>query len=87
MRLVNRAAFSSDRLWRRLPVELYDLDEDPLGLPNLANRPEHRARVDDSVERLERSQADTADPWLHKWSMSSPLRPAGAVPKLPEALP
>jgi N-sulfoglucosamine sulfohydrolase len=48
-------------------LELYDLVDDPLELRNVADRPEHRALVEESVERLQRFQADTADPWLHKW--------------------
>ena len=48
--------------------ELYDLDDDPEELHNLAERPEYQQRVQDFCAKLQEFQKKTNDPWLHKWT-------------------
>ncbi|MFW5997091.1 MAG: sulfatase [Lentisphaeria bacterium] len=47
--------------------ELYDLENDPDEINNLAADPKYAEMVDDFKEKLKIFQADTNDPWLHKW--------------------
>ncbi len=47
--------------------ELYDLEEDPHELRNLAVEPAWAAQVASFCARLQQFQRDTRDPWLHKW--------------------
>jgi N-sulfoglucosamine sulfohydrolase len=47
--------------------ELYDLEQDPDEVVNLAGRPEYAAMVEDLCEQIRQFQRDTQDPWLHKW--------------------
>lgn len=58
---------SIDAYVHRPRFELYDLEADPDELENLADRPEHRERVESFTEKLKAFQAETSDPWLHKW--------------------
>ena len=44
--------------------ELYDLQEDPLEMVNLADDPEHKAILDDLLERLTAWRKETFDPLL-----------------------
>jgi len=37
-------------------------------LNNLASDPGHAAMVETFVAQLQRFQAETNDPWLHKWT-------------------
>ncbi len=47
--------------------ELYDLENDPAEIENLADDPANRRLVAEFCARLKRFQAETKDPWLHKW--------------------
>jgi N-sulfoglucosamine sulfohydrolase len=47
--------------------ELYDLQEDPDEVENLADRPEYAELVDSFCANVRRFQEVTRDPWLHKW--------------------
>ncbi len=51
----------------RPKFELYDLDEDPDELVNLADKPKYKPLVDKFCMKLRAFQEDTKDPWLHKW--------------------
>ena len=48
----------------RPPEELYDLDEDPDEIHNLAGKPEHQERLLNMREALEKWQTETEDLWL-----------------------
>jgi N-sulfoglucosamine sulfohydrolase len=47
--------------------ELYDLENDPDELNNLADSPEYAEQVAQHCEKLKQFQKETNDPWLHKW--------------------
>jgi N-sulfoglucosamine sulfohydrolase len=47
--------------------ELYDLEQDPDELVNLAVKPEFAGMVDEFCRKLQQFQRETKDPWLHKW--------------------
>ncbi len=51
----------------RARFELYDLENDPDEVDNLAGKAKHKARVDAFCEKLKAFQERTRDPWLHKW--------------------
>jgi N-sulfoglucosamine sulfohydrolase len=53
-----------------VPIELYDLRDDPLEHRNLAEMPEHRPTRDALLARLHRWMHDTADPLLSGIPMS-----------------
>ncbi|GLA33887.1 hypothetical protein AnigIFM63309_003910 [Aspergillus niger] len=54
----------------RPPEELYDLEEDPREVHNLAKDPAYAAVLDDLRLRLEKWQRQTEDPWLYKDGVS-----------------
>ena len=54
----------------RPPEELYDLDEDPLELVNLATDEKHKERLLEFRGRLEKWQDETLDPWLYRDGVS-----------------
>jgi len=56
-----------DAYLHRPRFELYDLENDPDETANLAGRPEHRELVESFTQKLKAFQAETSDPWLHKW--------------------
>jgi N-sulfoglucosamine sulfohydrolase len=60
-------ARSVDAYLHRPRFELYDLQEDPDEVVNLAERPEYAALVDEFCQKIRRFQEQTADPWMHKW--------------------
>ncbi len=51
----------------RPKFELYDLENDPNEIDNLACKPEYQSLVDEFSTKLRKFQEDTNDPWLHKW--------------------
>ncbi len=51
----------------RPQFELYDLENDPRELINLADRNEYKKDVRDFCEKIKRFQKETNDPWVHKW--------------------
>lgn len=51
---------------RRPPEELYDMENDPDEINNLAQRPEYEATVKGLRVQLERWQAQTKDKWLFR---------------------
>ncbi|MEO1197828.1 MAG: sulfatase-like hydrolase/transferase, partial [Pseudomonadota bacterium] len=55
---------------RRPPEELYDLDEDPLEVTNLASHPDHAVRLASFRTALEVWQRETDDPWLYRDGIS-----------------
>jgi len=52
---------------KRPKFELYDLENDPYEIENLAYNPQYKALVDDFCEKIRIFQKETKDPWLHKW--------------------
>ncbi|HDP35636.1 MAG TPA: DUF4976 domain-containing protein [Candidatus Hydrogenedentes bacterium] len=58
---------SIDAYMRRPPFELYDLEEDPHEINNLADSPEHATILAELKEKLRAFQERTNDPWIHKW--------------------
>jgi N-sulfoglucosamine sulfohydrolase len=52
----------------RPQFELYDLEKDPNELHNLANNRKYKAVFGELLSRLKKFQADTQDPWFHKWN-------------------
>ncbi|MCX7824281.1 MAG: sulfatase [Verrucomicrobiae bacterium] len=52
---------------QRPRYELYDLQNDPHEIVNLAARPEHKAVFDDLSARLKAYQQKTRDPWISKY--------------------
>jgi len=51
----------------RPQFELYDLEQDPHEIHNLADRPEYAGLVAEFCERLRTFQERTDDPWIVKW--------------------
>ena len=60
-------ARSVDAYVHRPRFELYDLQSDPDEIENLAEQPEHRARVREFADKLKQFQTETGDPWVRKW--------------------
>ncbi|TVY47307.1 N-sulfoglucosamine sulfohydrolase [Lachnellula cervina] len=54
----------------RPPEELYDLDEDPLEVVNLAKDEKYQQKLKEFRGRLEKWQDDTLDPWLYRDGVS-----------------
>ena len=54
----------------RPPEELYDLENDPQEIRNLAKDPSYRDVLLGLRKRLEDWQMDTADPWLYRDGVS-----------------
>jgi N-sulfoglucosamine sulfohydrolase len=48
--------------------ELYDLEQDPDEVINLAGDPAYATLVQDFCDKIRQFQHDTQDPWLHKWT-------------------
>jgi N-sulfoglucosamine sulfohydrolase len=58
---------SIDALLHRPEFELYDLQEDPDEVNNLAERPEYAERMEDMKAKIKSFQEDTQDPWIIEW--------------------
>jgi N-sulfoglucosamine sulfohydrolase len=56
-----------DAYLHRPRFELYDLEQDPNEVVNLAEQPEYASLVADFCRKLKAFQRETSDPWLHKW--------------------
>ena len=54
----------------RPPEELYDLEEDPNEVVNLANDEKYKAQLLEFRARLEKWQENTSDPWLYRDGIS-----------------
>jgi len=52
---------------RRPKFELYDLDQDPDEINNLAEKSEYKTILEDFCSKLKEFQRETRDPWIHKW--------------------
>lgn len=51
----------------RPKFELYDLENDPHEVVNLADDPNHKAKLDQMKAKLKAFQKQTQDPWILKW--------------------
>ena len=51
----------------RPKFELYDLENDPDEIKNLAKNPSYKKVYDELLAKLKHFQEKTNDPWLHKW--------------------
>lgn len=47
--------------------ELYDIEEDPDEVNNLAEKPEYAEMVEAFCKKVKEFQQETGDPWIHKW--------------------
>jgi N-sulfoglucosamine sulfohydrolase len=56
-----------DAYLHRPKFELYDLENDPHEVVNLANDPTHQAKLDELRAKLKAFQKRTKDPWILKW--------------------
>lgn len=56
-----------DAYLHRPCFELYDLENDPDEINNLAEQSEYKSMVDDYCTKLKEFQKETKDPWQHKW--------------------
>jgi N-sulfoglucosamine sulfohydrolase len=65
--LTHFGARTVDAYLHRARFELYDLENDPDEIENLAGRPEYAEMVESFCEKLRTFQQKTEDPWLHKW--------------------
>lgn len=54
-------------LLNRLRFELFDLENDPDEIRNLANEPSHQKTLETLKSSLRRLQEETSDPWARKW--------------------
>ncbi len=52
---------------QRARFELYDLQEDPHELKNLATDPSHKKVLEDLQAKLKKFQQETKDPWISKY--------------------
>ncbi|MFC1454088.1 sulfatase [Verrucomicrobiota bacterium] len=59
---------SVDAYVHRSRFELYDLDNDPNEITNLADDPHHRDMVNEFCDKIKTFQRDTRDTWIHKWT-------------------
>ena len=57
-----------DAYLHRPRFELYDLQNDPHEVHNLADDPQHKDRLDATKAKLRVFQKQTKDPWLLKWN-------------------
>ncbi len=77
-----RARFLLERLVRHEKEELYDLENDPAELNNVAADPAHAATLERLRHELEQWMRETGDPWLalldHDPALHDPLEPQGA---------
>ena len=64
-----------DQFLHRPQLELYDLENDPWEVANLANDPEHRERAERMARELVGVLEGQNDPWLRKYH---PLRASQA---------
>jgi N-sulfoglucosamine sulfohydrolase len=60
-------ARSIDAYIRRPRFELYDIENDPNEINNLAESATHQDLVATYADKLKKFQEETGDPWLHKW--------------------
>jgi N-sulfoglucosamine sulfohydrolase len=51
----------------RPQFELYDLENDPDELVNIAGNPDYQNVLDSMKEKLYNLQKKTGDPWIYKW--------------------
>jgi len=58
---------SVDAYLHRPKFELYDLETDPDEINNLADDPAYADMVAEFCAKLKTFQAETIDPWIHKW--------------------
>ncbi|HBE03035.1 MAG TPA: heparan N-sulfatase [Spirochaetia bacterium] len=58
---------SVDAYLHRPRFELYDLENDPQEIKNLAALPQYQKQINDYSDKIRKFQEDTKDPWLHKW--------------------
>ncbi|PTX94623.1 sulfatase [Opitutus sp. ER46] len=58
---------SIEQFLHRPRVELYDVQQDPDEIHNLADDPATQAAKSELLAKLKQWQAATKDPWLHKW--------------------
>jgi N-sulfoglucosamine sulfohydrolase len=56
-----------DAYLHRPRFELYDLQNDPHEVKNLADDPQHKATLDRMKAKLKAFQKQTKDPWILKW--------------------
>ncbi|MHC4521436.1 MAG: sulfatase/phosphatase domain-containing protein, partial [Planctomycetota bacterium] len=56
-----------DAYLHRAKCELYDLQNDPHEVVNLADDPSHKAKLDQMKAKLKAFQKQTKDPWILKW--------------------
>jgi N-sulfoglucosamine sulfohydrolase len=59
---------SVDAYLHRPRFELYDVEQDPDEVVNLADRNEYAALVEEFCDKIRRFQQETRDPWEHKWT-------------------
>ncbi|MFC1614436.1 sulfatase [Gemmatimonadota bacterium] len=52
---------------KRAEFELYDLEQDPHEVVNLADNPDYFKVLEDYKGRLKKMQKQTGDPWILKW--------------------
>ena len=52
---------------QRPQFELYDLENDPEELVNLAGNPDYKNVLDSMKEKIYNFQKKTGDPWIYKW--------------------
>ncbi|MEM7479340.1 MAG: sulfatase/phosphatase domain-containing protein, partial [Planctomycetota bacterium] len=52
---------------QRAQFELFDLENDPDEVENLADRPEHQELLAEMKSELKTFQQKTKDPWILKW--------------------
>lgn len=56
-----------DAYLHRPKFELYDLENDPHEVVNLADNPNHRDKLNEMKAKLKAFQKQTKDPWILKW--------------------
>lgn len=56
-----------DAYLHRPRFELYDLENDPNEVVNLAEKEDYASLVEEFCQKLKAFQEKTKDPWLHKW--------------------
>jgi N-sulfoglucosamine sulfohydrolase len=61
-------------LRKRPEFELYDIDQDPDEIRNLAGRPEHSGLLSAMIRELREFQERTKDPWVIAWEATRASR-------------
>ncbi|MFI3285375.1 MAG: sulfatase [Rikenellaceae bacterium] len=68
---------TTEALLRHAEFELYDLENDPYEIDNLASNPKYATELERLKEKLKKWQRETKDPWFIMWDHDMSLQSSG----------